>query len=161
YLAFPEYATQIREVTSAVGFFSGLPPIQNALDGWKRIEDLGYRPRICSSPLNAHPDCEAEKRAWTSGLLGKQAAQDAYITRDKIGVHGLGSISVIPWIEGNKKASWQHVVFDMPYNSNSPIGWRLRGWDDRNLPDLLRAAQCRHRGQTIMWLMQNSPPRKR
>jgi 5'-nucleotidase len=144
HLAFPGYAQQIRAVTGAPGFFAGLEPIQDALAGWRLLGDLGYRPRICSSPLAAHPDCEGEKRAWVANLLGEQAAVEAYIVEDKCACPGIALIDDIPSIEC-ASASWEHIVFDMPYNRHSPALRRLGGWRDRNLPSLLADAQRRYR----------------
>ena len=142
--AFPAYAEQIKTVTSARGFFSGLKPVQHAVAGWRLLAELGYQPRICSSPLAAHPDCEAEKRGWLADLLGEQAAFEAYIVRDKCSCPGIALIDDIPSVEC-EPSDWEHIVFDMPYNQQSPSARRLRGWLDPKLPDLLLGARRRYR----------------
>jgi len=146
YLAFPAYAKQIRAVAGARGFFRDLKPIRDALAGWQLLEELGYRPHICSSPLVWHPDCEREKRAWLAEHLGEQVAREAYIVRDKCPCPGFALIDDIPSVECASNApEWRHIVFDQTYNRQSQAPYRLHGWLDPNLPDLLIDAQRRHR----------------
>jgi len=144
HLAFPAYAEQIRAVASARGFFRGLKPIEDALAGWRLLEELGYRPRICSSPLVSHPDCEGEKRAWLAETLGEQVAREAHIVRDKCPCPGFALIDDIPSMEC-ASSGWRHIVFDKTYNQQSQAPYRLRGWLDPNLPDLLIDAQRGYR----------------
>jgi 5'-nucleotidase len=135
-LQFPQYAAEIKAVTSATGFFRDLEPIKGALDGWQRLKDLGYHPRICSSPLFWHKECEQEKRAWLAAHLGPDVAAEAHIVDDKCHCPGLALIDDIPELTCGP-APWPHIVFDHPYNRHAGSPHRLRGWDDPALPDLL------------------------
>lgn len=135
-LEFEQYADQIRDVTSAPGFFRNLKPMPDALDGWQRLIALDYQPRICSSPLGSHPDCEQEKRDWLTAFLGQKIAEEAYIVANKCACPGIALIDDIPAIEC-AGATWHHIVFDQPYNRQSPSPYRLCGWGDERLPRLL------------------------
>lgn len=47
----PEHLTRVESITSRPDFFLELPLVGHALQGWQRLIDAGYRPRICSAPL--------------------------------------------------------------------------------------------------------------
>lgn len=147
---YPEYKTLIRDISNEAGFFDSLPLIDNALEGWQRIIDLGYHPRICSSPIKSNPHSEVEKRAWLrrhfAPHFGPDIADEAIITSDKYLVDGLALIDDRPELRHAAEASWQHVIFDQPYNHtvNKP---RIHGWTDKNLQATLQAieaAQLKH-----------------
>lgn len=122
-------------------FFRNLPLIQGALEGWQRIIDLGYEPRIFSSPLHTNQWCKDEKIAWLEEHLGKEVAEKAIIDRRKYLHDGIALIDDRPEREGSDQASWQHVVFDASYNQSSSAALRLHGWDDPALPDILAHCQ--------------------
>jgi 5'-nucleotidase len=132
----PKYDAEIRAVTSAPGFFRDLPPIDGALKGWERLVDLGYHPRICSSPLVSHQACELEKRAWLTEHLGSDVAAEAHIVANKCECPGLALIDDIPELTCGP-APWPHIVFDQAYNRSASSPHRLRGWRDPALEALL------------------------
>ena len=133
----------IHEITARPGFFLSLPPIDYAVEGWKRIKDLGHHPQICSSPLRSNKTCVQEKIASVKYYLGRQAAREAIITSDK-NVDGFALIDDRPELKESERASWAHVVFDHPYNKYVQTDFRLRGWRDPNLKPLLASAQQRY-----------------
>ena len=133
----PQYEAEIRQVTGAPGFFRDLKPIDGAFEGWQRLKDLGYHPRICSSPLVWHTQCEQEKRAWLTAHLGPDVAEEAHIVQNKCTCPGLALIDDIPAL-ACAPAPWPHIVFDHPYNRAAPSPHRLHGWHDEALPKLLR-----------------------
>jgi 5'-nucleotidase len=132
----PQYDAEIRAVTKAPGFFRDLRPIDAALDGWQRLLDLGYHPRICSSPLVSSTTCEDEKRGWLREHLGADVAAEAHIVQNKCECPGLALIDDIPEVTCGP-APWPHIVFDHAYNRHAPSPHRLRGWRDPELEPLL------------------------
>ena len=123
-------------------FFRDLPEIPGAIQGWQRIIDLGYEPRICSSPLLSNKWCEAEKLDWVEQHLGMRARETAIITRHKEQASGMALIDDRPVIKHADQATWQHITFHQPYNQHVDTPLRLRDWNDENLPAILeRAAQ--------------------
>jgi 5'-nucleotidase len=143
---YPEHEAQLSELSLQEGFFSSLSVVEGAIEGWNRILEAGYNPRICSSPIRANPYCTQEKLGWVEQELvprfGKLVLDQAVITRDKHEVPGIALIDDRPALRLAEVAMWQHIVYDQPYNKASTAP-RLFGWDDPNLETLLaRAAQA-------------------
>lgn len=134
---YPEYKDIVAVCHTKLGFFSNLPPIEGALAGWQKLKDLGFHPRICSSPLLSHPDCINEKKLWVEKHLGIEAAEEAIIDVDKTGHHGIALIDDKPEITGSHQPSWRHIVFDQSYNRTIDTDLRIHGWDDPNLASTL------------------------
>lgn len=47
-------------------------------------------------------------------------------------------------LRGADTASWEHIVFDWPYNRSPADTLRLQNWADPRLPEVLAEAQERH-----------------
>lgn len=137
----PAHVQTITDHQTSENFFRDLPPIEDALYGWQRIIDLGYHPRICSSPLRANPRCVDEKRQWIRTHLGAAAERDAIIDKKKEEYPGIALIDDRPGIV-TAGATWQQIVFDQPYNQHILTDLRLYGWRDPTLPALLD--RCQH-----------------
>lgn len=118
-------------------FFRDLPEISGATIGWQRIIDLGYEPRICSSPLLRNPWCEVEKLDWIEQHLGSHARETAIITLDKALAVGTALIDDRPVIKNADKAIWKHITFNQSYNTDIETPLRLDGWNDENLAAIL------------------------
>lgn len=138
-----EHSQLLRDIADQEGFFDSIPLGIDALAGWQRLIDYGYHPRICSSPKLTNPYSEAEKLKWLRQHFvphfGDWVANEAIITRDKHLFDGIALIDDRPEIIKADEASWQHIIFDKPYNKHIDAP-RLRGWLDENLPALLEAA---------------------
>ena len=138
-----EQSQLVRDIADQEGFFESLPVGIDALAGWQRLIDYGYHPRICSSPKLTNPYSEAEKLAWLrrhfAPHFGEWVADEAIITRDKHLYDGIALIDDRPEVHSASEATWQHIIFDKPYNQHVAAP-RLRGWLDDNLSELLDAA---------------------
>jgi 5'-nucleotidase len=141
---YAECRALVRAIYIEPGFFAELSLVDGALCGWQRLIDLGYHPRICSSPVTANVQCRAEKLAWLEEHLapafGLSVVDEAVITKDKHLVAGLALIDDRPKIASSEFAAWRHIIFDQPYNRGAN-GARLRGWYDEDLEVLLVAAR--------------------
>lgn len=139
---YPDISHQaiINELHGSKGFFQALPPVPHATEGWQRLIDLGYEPRICSSPLAIHEWCKEEKLQWLQIHLGAAAAEAAIIDSKKELYNAIALIDDRPVVKNADVASWQHVLFDQPYNAHIDTKLRLRGWQDPQLGSIL--AQC-------------------
>lgn len=137
---YPDHKKIVRALYGGAGFFASLSVVDGALDGWARILDLGYRPRICSSPVTANPHSEVEKLAWLerhfAPRFGPQVVSEAVITKDKHLIDGVALIDDRPEIARYQDATWRHIIFGRPYNQ-SKQGLRLRGWADPRLAEVL------------------------
>lgn len=136
---YPDSAHQaiITQFQASQYFFLNLPVLPGAIEGWQRIIDLGYEPRICSSPLSRNEWCGAEKLDWVEQHLGSYARETAIITSDKDLAEGIALIDDRPIIKNADQATWKHVVFHQPYNEHIDTPLRLRDWYDENLAGIL------------------------
>lgn len=139
---FPEHVRPtIREITARRGFFASFKLIEGALSGWQRIFDAGLQPTVCSSPLKNNPTCREEKISAVERHFGRQAADQAIITRDKHLCDGIILIDDRGKLHGVNQAAWVHGVFDYPHNRDTQSDYRIRGWNDPKLEDTLLRAQ--------------------
>ena len=142
----------IKAISEEPRFFASLPLIDNALAGWQRIIDLGYRPQICSSPISRNLTCTAEKLEWLekyfAPLFGKSVVETAIIVKDKYKVDGIALIDDRPDIKQSASAAWQHIIFDRTYNRQTNNDLHLYGWLDPKLPGLLALAHDLYRKKT-------------
>jgi 5'-nucleotidase len=138
---YPEHQAIIESIHNGAGFFRNLPLIEGALDGWQRLLDAGYEPRICSSPLVSSLRCREEKLEWLEQhfvpRFGPSVVENALITSDKYSCEGIALIDDKPDIRRMDEAVWQHIVFDHSYNQTAKSKLRLYGWNDPNLEKLL------------------------
>lgn len=141
---YPEHQEKIEAIHNAEGFFRNLPVIDGAIDGWQKLLDLGYHPRICSSPLLSHLQCTEEKLAWLEEHFvphfGPSVVEEAIITRDKYLCDGIALIDDKPNIKQMDEAVWTHIVYDHSYNVNAASSLRMTNWNDPKLPELLATA---------------------
>jgi 5'-nucleotidase len=149
---YPTHAQHVRDIISRPDFFLDLPLVDNALEGWQRLIDAGYRPQICSAPLSRNSHSVRNKLAWLDRHFvphfGDVVVRDAIIDKRKHRYDGLALIDDRPDVDSNEgQARWLHVVFDRPYNQDSTAALRIRGWDDPDLEDTLEAA--RRRGKRL------------
>lgn len=145
----PAHQDIINKLHASQNFFKSLPPIKGAIEGWQRLCDLGYEPRVCSSPLRTNEWCEAEKRDWLRRMLGSAAARAAIITDDKYLYDGVALIDDRPSIKHVELAPWQHVVYDKTYNQDALSKLRIKGWNDDRLPEVLALASMMSRMKYI------------
>lgn len=131
------------------GFFREFPVVDGALEGWQRILDAGFRPRVCSSPLENHETVVAEKKAWLkeyfAPYFGDWVVDSAIFSRDKSGYNACAMIDDRPTLRNSEAARWQHVVFDCSYNRSVVTNFRLRGWADPRLEELLTKCRDKYR----------------
>ncbi|MEI6054007.1 MAG: hypothetical protein WCQ49_01425 [Candidatus Saccharibacteria bacterium] len=140
---YPEHSELVRYISDQPGFFEALPLLDNAIEGWQRMVDLGYDPRICSSPMRSNPYCTSEKlvsiRKHLVPIFGELALVNAIISREKAEHNGIALIDDKPEIVNIEKASFTHIVFDQPYNRHV-TNPRIKGWLDDNLERHLEQA---------------------
>jgi 5'-nucleotidase len=144
---YPAHHEHIVAVTSHPDFFHRLPPIAGAIDGWERLLALGFAPRICTAPLTRNARAREGKLAWLEEHLvprfGHQVVDEAIVDKRKYLYPGLALIDDRPDVDTNNgEATWQHIIFDYPYNQTSDVELRLYGWSDPDLPDLLKRASA-------------------
>jgi len=118
----------IYEICRSPGFFRSLKPIEGAVESVHEIEAAGYHVAICTSPLTSSPTGMQEKHEWASEHLGDEYRSRIVITKDKTLVHGRWLIDDRPEVEGMHQPSWEHILFDQPYNRTDATRRRLDSW---------------------------------
>lgn len=140
--AYQEHTSIIHKIKNRPGFFLTLDLMPHAVEGIQKVLDLGYHPRICSSPLKSNPTCREDKIAWLKEKLdpifGSFISQEAILTSEKFKVPGLVLIDDKPAIKNIEQAKWRQIVFHHNYNANVKTELRLFGWTDERLPELLK-----------------------
>jgi len=140
---YPEYSELVRYISDQPGFFESLPLLDNAVEGWQRMIELGYDPRICSSPMLSNPYSKSEKHISIQKhlvpIFGELALANAIISREKAEHNGIALIDDKPEIKNADKATWTHILYDQPYNRNIDKP-RIKGWKDDNLARHLEEA---------------------
>ncbi len=150
YLAddYPSHAAEIRAVCAEEGFFGSLPVIDGALEGWQRMLDQGYQPRILSAPLRSNMWSEPEKRLWLTEsfdpIFGSHVSEDAIVDKHKYKYEGFALLDDRPVVEGHEQATWSHVLVDQEYNRAVDTDLRLRDLVDPRLEEVLEAARGRY-----------------
>lgn len=109
--------------------YLNLPVIEGGLQGLETLERLGYEVFICTSPSSFNENCASHKLAWIRRELGERWVKKTIQTVDKTLVRGEILIDDKPKITGAMRPTWEHIVFDTPYNQETG-GRRLHSWDD-------------------------------
>ncbi len=114
---YPEaFRSEVEGIYTAPGFFRELPPVAGALEAVASLLELGHDVRICTSPLNQYQNCLIEKYEWVERHLGAEFVHRMIVTKDKTLVFGDVLVDDKPVITGSRQPSWQHILFDQPYN---------------------------------------------
>jgi 5'-nucleotidase len=121
-----ELGALIREIPAALGFHRSLPLIPGAREA---LTDLASRHDvfICTRPFSDYENCVLEKYEWVEEHLGRRWTERMILTRDKTLVHGDILIDDNPEPEGIRVPTWEHIIFDRPYN-RSVNGKRRITW---------------------------------
>jgi 5'-nucleotidase len=124
----PSYGSLINAILRERDFFSELNLIEGALEILAQTEAAGYNVFICTTLL--HNPSEMNGRAmWVKRTFGEYWATRVIMTRDKTLVRGDILIDDRPIIKGIAKPSFEHVIFDQPYNREQE-NQRIVGWNN-------------------------------
>lgn len=106
----------IPPIYEAAGFFRDLDPIPGGVAALHDMEARGHEVFICTTPLRAYRYCVTEKLEWVERHLGHDWVRRTVLTYDKTLVHGDILIDDKPRIKGAATPTWEHVIYDQPYN---------------------------------------------
>jgi 5'(3')-deoxyribonucleotidase len=123
-----EYEQLINNICYAEGFLLNLPEIVGAFDALKKIDKLGHKITIVTSPLNDPTYSLIEKPIYIEQRLGKEwIKEDRFMIRsDKDNVNGDYLIDDKAEVKRNEQTTWEQILFiRAPYNNNSPIQKRM------------------------------------
>ena len=122
-----QFQAEVDRIALRQGFFSSLAPLEGAIDGVNYLFRRGYDVRICTAPKRDYRNCALEKFEWVEKHLGFEMTNRVILTRDKTLVDGAMLIDDKPNITGVRVPTWEHVLFDQPYNRHV-AGKRRVNW---------------------------------
>ena len=142
-----EYKDLIAEIYDKEGFARNIPQIQMATEGLLRLCDVGFQPRILSSPLR-NKFSKPEKLEWIDAnlvpSLEKFILNEAIIDSEKQRYVGSVLIDDKPNIKRTNETKWNHLIFNQPWNSRVPNVPRILGWNDPDLEEkILQSASSK------------------
>jgi 5'-nucleotidase len=111
-----EYQPLISEINTSPGFIRSLPVIKGGAKAINEMKNEGHSVFICTSPLLKYHNCVKEKYEWVEAHLGTRWIEKLILTRDKTLIKSDILIDDKPEITGAAEPSWEHVLFDKPYN---------------------------------------------
>jgi 5'-nucleotidase len=120
---------EVESIYTAPDFFANLPPISGAIDALNEMQQFGHTVKICTSPLTRYQYCVEEKYYWVEKNLGKEWVKNLILTKDKTEVRGDLLIDDKPKVEGDLNPTWEHILFDQPYNRMITGQRRLLHWN--------------------------------
>ncbi len=127
---YPEHLREkVESIYFAKGFYLGLPPTTGAVEAMHELVASGHEIMICTSPLGRYENCVLEKYQWVERHLGKDFINRIVLTRDKTLVRGDLLVDDKPEVTGILKPSWEHVVFDYPFNRHV-TGKKRMNWSN-------------------------------
>lgn len=127
-----EHHAFIRSLREQEGFFRNLPPVIGAKEALEEMVANGHQVFICTAPIFHYSYCIPEKYEWIEKHLGNEWAMKTIIARDKSVIDGTYLIDDNTEVKGIRTPSWEHIVFDQPYNKEAPDKRRLdwNNWKD-------------------------------
>ena len=111
-------------------FYRDLEPIDGAIEALHAMTEAGHGVTICTSPWLTNKTCVTDKLEWLDRHIGDGWSSKAVITADKTQVAGDILIDDKPTIKGAFIPTWEHVVFDQPYNREVVDRQRITGWSN-------------------------------
>lgn len=110
------------------GFFESLPEIEGAVESAKLIMEKGHDLFFCTKPVHTKW-CLIEKHNWISSKFAPDMTRRLMIVKDKTLIRAdvLVDDHPNPTEKGLMFPTWEHVVYDQPYNqghSGRRITWK-------------------------------------
>jgi 5'-nucleotidase len=106
----------VMEILLEPDFFRDMMPIDGAKEALTEMDAMGFEVFICTSPLSTYQNCVQEKYEWVERTLGSTWVDRIILTRDKTLIKGDTLIDDKPQITGVDVPSWEHILYDRPYN---------------------------------------------
>lgn len=111
-----ELKSAIEAIVGSKGFYRNHPPIIGSVQAILEMSDKVDEVFICTSPFIPYENCLNEKYEWIEEHLGKEWIHKTILTKDKTLIHGNYLIDDKPNITGVHNPTWEHIIYDQPYN---------------------------------------------
>lgn len=112
----PELHPLVMDILTEPGFFRTMMPIAGAQEALLHMDALGPEIFLCTSPFSPYQNCVLEKFQWVENFLGTKWVDRIVLTKDKTLVRGDILIDDKPRITSLDTPSWEHILYDRPYN---------------------------------------------
>ncbi len=112
----PELRDHVHAVLHAAGFFRALPPVPGGRVALEALLAMGCDVRLCTTPLLDYRHCVVEKYEWVERELGPVWLDRLILTRDKTIIRADVLIDDRPQLDGADAPTWEHILYDQPYN---------------------------------------------
>ena len=107
----------VMEILLEPAFFRDMMPVDGAKEALLEMDAMGLEVFICTSPFSTYQNCVREKYEWVENTLGSKWINRIILTKDKTLIKGDLLIDDKPQITGVESVpSWEHIIFDRPYN---------------------------------------------
>jgi len=128
----PELKHLVREIYCAPGFYRNLPLIKGGKEAIQEMKQKEHDVFLCTSPLSSYENCVLEKYEWVDERLGRDWAKRLIVTKDKTLIRGDILIDDNPTPKGVLTPTWEHVIYDFPYNRHVKDKRRLtwQNWEE-------------------------------
>ncbi|MEK7615692.1 MAG: 5'-3'-deoxyribonucleotidase [Patescibacteria group bacterium] len=124
---YPEHLQpKTDEILREEGFFANLQIVSGSKEALFAMRDRGYTVVICTSDIFSNKSGLRDKRVWIHERFGEEFARAMIFTRDKTLVRGDYLIDDKPLIMGALEPTWEHVIFDQPFNRETKMPKRIR-----------------------------------
>lgn len=121
---------RMRHILNEPTFYSSLGPLPGAVDGIRRLRELGNEVFFLTTPYPSNPNCADGKYKSVEKWFGQTMRNRTVLTHDKTIVRGDVLIDDRPVIEGSvDEPDWARIIFDQPWNQGVG-GTRLRSWSN-------------------------------
>lgn len=121
----------ILEIMNLPTFYADLKAFPGWVDAMHRLDAMGHKVFIVSTPWWDNQDCTRDKLNWVAEHLGEEWRKRVILTGDKTVVHGDILIDDKPNIHGIIEPYWKQVLFDRPFNRSLDLP-RISDWTDWN-----------------------------
>lgn len=124
-----EHRQKLFDIMYSQQFFASLPAIPGGREALEQMDAMGWEVFLCSSPLLSNKTGASEKYAWVEKHLGADWLGRLILAPDKTMVQGDILIDDRPEITGAATPTWEHVLYDHPYNRHVN-GKRRLTWEN-------------------------------
>jgi 5'-nucleotidase len=124
---YPErFKSALESIYTSKGFYQTLQEINGGVTALREMAQM-WQVYLCTTPLTKYENCVLEKYLWTEQHLGREWVKRIILTNDKTVIRGDKLIDDNPEIKGIITPSWEHLIYDQPYNrqvtSKRRINW--------------------------------------
>lgn len=124
-----EHRTAFAQALRSARFYRWLPPVDGAVDALRAMSQM-HDVFLCSTPDSTNRTCASDKILWTRAVLGREWVKRVILTHDKTIVHGDVLIDDKPQVTGAMVPTWEHILFDQPYNRAVLDRRRITHWSE-------------------------------